>query len=62
MRNHVPTDKPVISLVVPKKLLKKIDEFKERYGIFSRNEAVRQLLWKSLDIVEKEDAKNSDSK
>ena len=42
------TSKPKILLTVDKELLNRIDDFRFENRIFSRSEAIRQLIWGGL--------------
>ena len=49
----MPTKKPQLLLTVNKDLLKRIEKFQKAKKLFSRSEAVRQLIEAGLKTIEK---------
>jgi metal-responsive CopG/Arc/MetJ family transcriptional regulator len=51
----MPTNKDILTFAVDKKLLKLLDDFREKNHIWSRSEAIRRLLHEALERYEKND-------
>ena len=53
----MPTKKDILNFAIDKKLLNRIEKFREKNHIWSRSEAVRRLLHEALTKHEKEESK-----
>ena len=52
----MPTKKEILTFAIDKKLLKRLDNFREKNHIWSRSETVRRLLHEALAKYEKEES------
>jgi len=48
----MPTQRPIIGLAVDKELIKKIEAYQKKHKLYSKSEAVRQLIRKALQQEE----------
>jgi metal-responsive CopG/Arc/MetJ family transcriptional regulator len=53
----MPTKQPVITMIFPEELLKRVEDYRYENRIPSRTEAIRQLLEKGLKLNDKENKK-----
>jgi metal-responsive CopG/Arc/MetJ family transcriptional regulator len=53
----MPTKKDILTFAIDKKLLRRLDKFREKNHIWSRSETVRRLLHEALTKHEKEESK-----
>ncbi len=60
MRGYsMPLKSPVLSLVIPEDLLKRVDDYRFKNRFKFRNEAIRYLIEYALDRLEKEEDPDS---
>jgi metal-responsive CopG/Arc/MetJ family transcriptional regulator len=52
----MPTEKDILTFAIDKKLLTRLDNFREKNHIWARSEAVRRLLHEALTKYEKEES------
>jgi len=50
----MPTKQPVVTMIFPEELLKRVEDYRYENRIPSRTEAIRQLLEKGLKQYDKE--------
>ena len=48
----MPTKKDILNFAIDKKLLKRLDDFRNKNHIWSRSEAIRRLLHEALEKYE----------
>jgi metal-responsive CopG/Arc/MetJ family transcriptional regulator len=53
----MPTKKDILNFAIDKRLLKRLDDFRNKNHIWSRSEAIRRLLHESLEKYEQKDKK-----
>jgi len=53
----MPTKKDILNFAIDKKLLKRLDHFRDKNHIWSRSEAVRRLIHEALSKYEEEEPK-----
>ena len=53
----MPTQKDILTFAIDKRLLERLENFREKNHIWSRSETVRRLLHEALTVYEKENSK-----
>jgi len=53
----MPTQKDILNFAIDKKLLKRLDDFRDKNHIWSRSEAIRRLLHEALKKYENQSEK-----
>jgi metal-responsive CopG/Arc/MetJ family transcriptional regulator len=48
----MPTQKDILNFAIDKKLLKRLDDFRDKNHIWTRSEAIRRLLHEALSKYE----------